>query len=105
MLRCRHTERLHALTLLATLSERERAVLSALAAGSTPADIALDLSLSPHTVRTHIRAAGGKLGVRGQLRIAAQARELVATAERPSRSRQLHAIATSEVDSGARDVV
>jgi len=44
------------------LSPREREVLTALATGRTGAQVAQTLSLSPETVRTHIRNAMEKLG-------------------------------------------
>jgi DNA-binding NarL/FixJ family response regulator len=44
------------------LSEREREVLTMLAAGSTGEEIANELFLSPETVRTHVRNAMEKLG-------------------------------------------
>lgn len=46
------------------LSPREREILSMLAGGSTVAEIAKELYLSPFTVRTHIRNAKDKLQAR-----------------------------------------
>ena len=43
------------------LSRRERAVLSELARGQATEQIAHDLFLSPHTVRSHVKAAMRKL--------------------------------------------
>ncbi len=45
------------------LTEAERAVLAALVAGSTPADIAADQGVSITTVRTHIMRLHQKFGV------------------------------------------
>jgi DNA-binding CsgD family transcriptional regulator len=44
------------------LSPREREVLDLLANGLTGEEVAVRLSLSPETVRTHIRNAMSKLG-------------------------------------------
>jgi len=46
------------------LSPREREVLDLLANGLTGEEAAVRLSLSPETIRTHIRNAMGKLGAR-----------------------------------------
>jgi DNA-binding CsgD family transcriptional regulator len=46
------------------LSHRERAILSELAAGHATEEIADDLFLSPHTVRSHVKAAMRKLNAR-----------------------------------------
>jgi DNA-binding CsgD family transcriptional regulator len=46
------------------LSRREREVLTLLASGNTVQEIATDLSLSPLTVRTHVRNAKDKLRAR-----------------------------------------
>jgi DNA-binding CsgD family transcriptional regulator len=46
------------------LSRRERAVLSELAQGHATDEIAQDLFLSPHTVRSHVKAAMRKLDAR-----------------------------------------
>lgn len=46
------------------LSPRERAVLTLLAHGSATEEIAAELHLSPHTVRSHVRAALRKLSAR-----------------------------------------
>jgi DNA-binding CsgD family transcriptional regulator len=43
------------------LSPREREVLDLLASGLTGEEVASRLSLSPETIRTHIRNAMGKL--------------------------------------------
>ena len=46
------------------LSGRERAVLSELARGNATEQIAHELFLSPHTVRSHVKAAMRKLDAR-----------------------------------------
>ena len=48
-----------------TMSAREREVLSLLAAGHSPAQIALSLDISIHTVRRHLANVSVKLGVKG----------------------------------------
>ena len=48
----------------ATLSPREREVLSRLADGRTIPEIAAELVLSPLTIRTHVRNAKDKLQAR-----------------------------------------
>ncbi|MGY1683870.1 response regulator [Geodermatophilus sp. SYSU D01176] len=54
-------QRLHA---AAALTEREAEVLRALAEGLSNAEIAVRVWLSPETVKTHVKAILGKLGVR-----------------------------------------
>ena len=46
------------------LSRRERAILAELARGSATEEIAAALVLSPHTVRSHVKAAMRKLEAR-----------------------------------------
>lgn len=46
-----------------TLSTRERQIVESLADGATAKEIARDLVLSFHTIRTHIRNIYNKLGV------------------------------------------
>lgn len=46
------------------LTERERQVLDALAAGDRTDDIAATLHLSPHTIRTHVKTLLAKLEAR-----------------------------------------
>ncbi len=48
-----------------TMSLREREVLSMLASGQSPAEIARSLDISIHTVRRHIANLSDKLGLRG----------------------------------------
>jgi DNA-binding NarL/FixJ family response regulator len=48
-----------------TMSAREREVLSMLASGLSPAQIARSLDISVHTVRRHLANVSAKLGVRG----------------------------------------
>jgi LuxR family transcriptional regulator, quorum-sensing system regulator SdiA len=52
--------------LTSTLTEREREVLELLAEGFTTGEVAKELSLSEHTVRSRIKAALGKLGARNR---------------------------------------
>jgi DNA-binding CsgD family transcriptional regulator len=47
-----------------SLTPREREVLTLLARGLTGAQIAERLSLSPETIRIHVRNARGRLGAR-----------------------------------------
>ena len=61
--RARRTE--HAL--LATLTAREREILTALADGATTAEIAADLEISRATVQTHVKNVLGKLGVHSKV--------------------------------------
>ena len=62
---------------LALLTERERDVLTGLGQGRGRNEIARDLRLSPHTVRTHVQHLLRKLGVHSQMEAAAYARDLV----------------------------
>lgn len=48
-----------------TMSAREREVLSLLASGHSPAQIAASLDISVHTVRRHLANVSDKLGIRG----------------------------------------
>jgi DNA-binding NarL/FixJ family response regulator len=47
------------------ISAREREVLSMLASGQSPAQIARSLDISVHTVRRHLANVSAKLGIRG----------------------------------------
>jgi DNA-binding NarL/FixJ family response regulator len=49
--------------------------------GNSVCDIAPRLAVSPHAVRACVQSLADKLGVRGQLRIAAVGRELLAAAQ------------------------
>jgi DNA-binding NarL/FixJ family response regulator len=51
----------------ARLTEREREILSMLVSGMATAQIALALTLSPNTVRSHIQNIRGKLNVHSRL--------------------------------------
>lgn len=82
-LRARRVQRFAAQRRLAELSAIDRQILRALTDGMSVSRIAAALSLSPHTVRSHLRVIGDKLAVRGQLRIAAVGRGLLATAWLP----------------------
>jgi DNA-binding NarL/FixJ family response regulator len=53
--------------LIATLTGREREILSALAEGGTTPQIAGDLGISPATVQTHVKNVLGKLGVHSKV--------------------------------------
>jgi two-component system nitrate/nitrite response regulator NarL len=53
-----------------TLTRREREVLELLAAGATSEQLSEELSLSPHTVRTHIQNIMSKLQVHSRLEAA-----------------------------------
>lgn len=52
---------------LATLTDRERQVLRALAEGSTTGGIALELGISTATVQTHVKNILAKLGVHSKV--------------------------------------
>ena len=53
----------------AALSQRERQIVSALAAGNDPKTIAQSLEISVHTVRSHLKTIYRKVGVRTQLEL------------------------------------
>lgn len=59
--------RRHEHVLLATLTGREREILSALADGATTPEIAGELGISPATVQTHVKNLLGKLGVHSKV--------------------------------------
>ena len=63
-------------TPLDALTPREREVLTLLCEGRRPTDIARELSLSPHTVRDHVKTLRRSLGARSQLEVVAKARDL-----------------------------
>ncbi|HET9671623.1 MAG TPA: response regulator transcription factor [Actinomycetota bacterium] len=54
-------------SLIDTLTDREREVLTALAEGATTADVSLELGISPATVQTHVKNILGKLGVHSKV--------------------------------------
>src|SRR5579863_677752 len=54
----------------ARLSPRHRQILSLIAAGRRNEEIALDLNLSPNTIKFHIRALYSRLGVRNRVEAA-----------------------------------
>lgn len=56
--------------LLVGLSRREIQILDRFSGGARAPTIARDLGISPHTVRNHLKAIFGKLGVRSQLELA-----------------------------------
>ena len=58
------------------LSDRERQVLTLLAAGATNREIAHRLHLSPHTVKEYTSAVYRKLGVGGRIQAAKRAQQL-----------------------------
>jgi DNA-binding NarL/FixJ family response regulator len=53
----------------AALSQRERQIVAALAAGKDPKTIAQSLDISVHTVRSHLKTIYRKVGVRTQLEL------------------------------------
>ena len=76
--------------LLAALTDREREVLSLVAAGLSNDDIAKRLVVSPHTAKTHVNRTMTKLGAhdRAQLVIHAYESGLVRPAPAPALRRQ-----------------
>jgi DNA-binding NarL/FixJ family response regulator len=60
----------------ATLSEREREVVTLIAAGSTNREIAEELYLSPHTVKEYTSGLYRKLGVRNRAEAVKRAQSL-----------------------------
>jgi DNA-binding NarL/FixJ family response regulator len=52
-----------------TLSQREKQIVAALAAGKDPKTIAQSLEISVHTVRSHLKTIYRKVGVRTQLEL------------------------------------
>jgi DNA-binding CsgD family transcriptional regulator len=53
------------------LTERERDVVGLIALGFETPELATQLSISEHTVRTHVRNAMGKLGARTRAHLVA----------------------------------
>lgn len=80
----RQTERSAADALYRSLSDRERTIVAHLAGGRATGEIARELALSPHTIRTAIRNLGDKLNAQGQLRIALASRDLLHAISPPS---------------------
>jgi DNA-binding NarL/FixJ family response regulator len=64
--------------LLATLTPRQREVLTCLAEGVNRCDVATYLHVSPHTVRTHVQNLMAKLGVHSMLEAVALTRSQLA---------------------------
>lgn len=62
-----------AVTLCSSLSSRELEILTRVAAGMDNADIALELYLSPHTVKNHVAHILRKLKLENRVQAAAQA--------------------------------
>ena len=58
------------------LTPRERQVVELVVAGLTNNEIAAQLYVSPHTVRTHLQSVSSRLGVSSRGKLAARAREL-----------------------------
>jgi two-component system nitrate/nitrite response regulator NarL len=67
----RSPEEQHAAMLVKQLTDREQQVLQLLADGSSGAQIAARLSISPNTVRTHVQSILTKLQVHSRLEAAA----------------------------------
>jgi LuxR family maltose regulon positive regulatory protein len=63
-------------TLIEPLTEREMELLRLVATDLSPVEIAERLSLSPTTVRTHIRNIYGKLGAHSRFEAVTRARDL-----------------------------
>jgi len=72
----RRGEELHVLRKIGRLTEREREVLSLLAAGDDNERIGRALVISPHTARTHIQNILSKLGLHSRLEAVAFVRRL-----------------------------
>jgi len=66
----------HSAALVEPLSDRELEVLRLLVAGQTNQEIALGLSVSINTVKTHLKHIYGKLGVNNRRQASAQAKKL-----------------------------
>ena len=59
-----------------TLTSREREVLRLVARGLSNREVAAELTISPNTVRTHLRSISAQLGLTSRGKLAAKAREL-----------------------------
>ncbi len=99
-LRRRRLDRYHAQQQLAGLSHAERLVLRSLADGSPVSDIAVRMSVSPHTVRSYVHTLGTKLGMHGQLRIAATGRALLTAARSANHEPPLYSAEKEGVAAG-----
>jgi DNA-binding NarL/FixJ family response regulator len=95
-IRLRRAQRFDARVRLSELAQRERVVLRLLADGKAPFEIGQQILVSIHTVRATIRTLGHKLGVRGQLRLAAVGRDLFGAAGPNATGRAFVSIAMSE---------
>jgi DNA-binding NarL/FixJ family response regulator len=62
-------------TALAELTEREREVMTLVAAGRSNEEIAEELVITPATAKTHVSRAMGKLGVRDRAQLVVVAYE------------------------------
>ena len=74
----RYTRRSAAVSALQLMSVREREVLVALVEGKRRFEIAEQMGVSHHTVRTHIHRVLSKMSVSSQLEAAATGRRLLA---------------------------
>ena len=85
-LAARAESRLDARRKLGSMTAREREVLLMLVAGTGRTEIARQLGISIHTVRTHLERVKAKLGARSQLEAAAEGRRLLGVEQgrRPS---------------------
>lgn len=54
---------------LKTLSQREKEVMHLVALGRTNREIALELNISPHTVKNHIKRISDKIGVQNKAQL------------------------------------
>lgn len=59
-----------------TLTAREQQVVALVVKGYSNNEIASELFVSPHTVRTHLQSVSSRLGVNSRGRLAAKVREL-----------------------------
>lgn len=59
----------HAPSAFPAVTKRERAIIDWLVCGATAREVAAELRLSLHTVRTHIRNVYAKLGVANRIEL------------------------------------